>query len=206
MATQRGTLSHNVSLAGLSFGGSIAREGEGVISQVVDLPAGKAGAISATGVDGLATGHGIVQTDVIDVHWSDPADSTYKCRRGLTVDTASANAVTFNETPAGTGDALPAEHTAVVIAKQVEIADIGFDGDNLVMLAMAADQRAAVDLHDAGGIELAVTMETSEGYSWADNLGTASPVAGDDIVSAVASNGTTTATVLYLAALLDSVA
>lgn len=70
-------------------------------------------------VDGIVTGHGITDTDLVTIVWTGGA------RYGCTVATSSANEI---ELTGGTGDALPADTTPVtiyveVIAKVLEIKD-----------------------------------------------------------------------------------
>ena len=170
----------------------------------MDVPAGIAGAISAAGVDGLADNHGIEQGDLVDVHWTDPADGTHKCRRGITVDVAAANAIEFDNDPAAEGDALPAEDTAVVVSQRVTI-NASFDGDDMVILGLKADQRLMVDFRTAAESLDARKLIANEGYSWATGLAD-NPLTGEAVATIVASNGSTVATVLYLGLLYDSVA
>jgi hypothetical protein len=200
-----GKLTITCSIGSKAFSGSVTVDGEGAFNLDPVLPAGKAGAISATGVDGLVTGHGIVDTDTIDVHWTDPSDGTHKCRRKIEVDTAATNAITFDNSPAAEGDALPAEDTAVVVAKQVTISQ-AFSGDLLLMICAKTSQRSIVDFRDSGGSELAQKLVANGMWSWDNVQGAANPMAGDSIVSIVASNGSITATTLELSAVIDAVA
>lgn len=202
---QTGTLTVTISIGGIAFSGKASRTGEGSIGQVVTLPAGKAGAISASGVDGLTTGHGIIGTDIIDIHWDDPSDGSHKCRRKVTVDSAAANAITFDNSPAAEGDTLPAEDTAVVIAKQVTISQ-GFIANQLQLIGAVATERAVLDFRSSGASELAQKLVSKEGWAWAINQGVANPMSGDTIATMVASNGSTTAATLTVTGLLDTVA
>ncbi len=203
--SQTGRITVTVSMGGQAFSGNTSRDGEGCLTQVVTLPAGIAGAISAAGVDGLVTGHGIAQSDVIDVHWSDPTDGSHKCRRGITVDGTATNAITFDETPAGEGDELPAEDTEVVVSVQVPIVS-AFDGDQLMIVAAKSGTRSIVDFRTSAASSLAQKLVAGEPFTWATDQGVTNPMAGDDIASMVASNGAVTATTLYISALLNSVA
>lgn len=203
--SQTGTVTTVYSIGGISFSCKATRTGEMNVGQNVVIPAGKAGAISASGVDGLVTGHGIVGSDLIDIHWSDPSDGTHKCRRGVTVDSAAANAITFDDSPAAEGDALPAEDTQVVVSVQVPIV-MAFDGDLLLIIGAKTSQRAMVDFRDSEGSELAVKLTANEGWGWTVDQGVTNPMAADDIVLLNASNGSTTETTLQISGLLDSVA
>lgn len=203
--SQTGRITVTVSMGGQAFSGNTSRDGEGCLTQVVTLPAGSAGAISASGVDGLVTGHGIAGSSVIDVHWSDPSDGSHKCRRGITVDGTATNAITFDETPEGEGDALPSEDTAVVVSVQVPIVS-AFDGDQLMIIAAKSGTRSIVDFRTSSASALAQKLVAGETFSWATDQGVTNPMAGDDIASMVATNGETTATTLYISMLLNSVA
>lgn len=198
------TINAQYTIGGIAFSGSSSQSAEGQIGQVVSLAAGVAGAISSAGVDGLATGHGISGSDVIDVHWTDPSDGSHKCRRGLTVDTANANDIEFDETPAGEGDSLPAEDTACVVSVQT-VVTCPFDGDLLLMIAAKSTQIAVADFRDAGGSELVLTFAANGTWSWETGKGFSNPVASDDIVQVKVSNGSTTAATFYLGILYDSV-
>ena len=194
----------SITCGGINFTSSVSRQAEGQISHVVVLPAGVAGAISATGVDGLVEGHGIEASDVIDVHWSDPADGSHKCRRGLTVDTAGATSIAFDEDPAGAGDALPAEDTAVVVSVQVSI-DTDFDGDLVQMVAVKTAQRAMVDFRKTGASLLAIKCVAGEAWSWASGQSVANPLTGDPVDAIVVSNGSVSETTMYVGILYESV-
>jgi len=197
------TIASTFSVGGIAFTSQASRSAAGQIGHNITLPAGVAGAISAAGVDGLATGHGIAGSDVVDVHWTDPADGTHKCRRGLTVDTANANDIEFDETPTGEGDALPAEDTAVIVGLQVEV-NTDFDGDDMEIVAVRSSQRAVIDFRDAAASLSAVKLPAAEAWSWVSGQGVANPLTGDPVDKAVASNGSTTAATLNLGILYAS--
>jgi hypothetical protein len=199
---QTARITSNMTVGGIAFGSTVVRTAEGQISQVVSLPAGVAGAVSATGVDGLASGHGIAQGALVDVHWT--ADGVAKCRRGLTVDTAATNAITFDNDPAAEGDALPAEDTAVVVSAQVPIV-VDFDGDDCEMIAAAANRAAVIDFRSAAESLLAVNLSANEAWSWYSGQQGDNPLTGDPVASIVASNATTTAAVLQVGILYQSV-
>lgn len=201
---QTATISQSISVGGIAFSSQLTREAEGGISQVVDLPAGVAGAISAAGVDGLATGHGIAGSAVIDVHWADPTDGSHKCRRGITVDTTATNAITFDETPAGAGDSLPAEDTAVVVSVQTPVT-LAVDGDDIVTIAVRGQYAAIADFRTAEASLLAQKLIASEAWMYISGQG-ANPLTGDPIASLVLSNNSTYINRIHLGILYDSVA
>lgn len=199
---QTGTIAATITIGGTNFRSTASRQAEGHVAHVVAIPAGIAGAISAAGVDGLATGHGLVQNDVIDIHWT--AAGVRKARRGVTVDTAAANAITFNDDPAAEGDALPAEDTAVVVSKRVTI-DTEWDGDDIEILACKATKDLMADFRTAAASEMAKHLSADEAWWWISGQGVANPLASDSVASIVLSSATTTAGVFYLGLLYQSV-
>lgn len=202
-----GTVTKQIVAGGLTLYSQITRTEEASIAEQVTLPAGKAGAISAAGIDGLVTGHGIGQGAIIDVHWT--AGGVQCCRYGITVDTTATNAITFDDTPAAAGDALPAEDTAVVVAVQVPIA-IAFDANNAKLVAFHSDQIAHVDMQNNDPASMfAVKLAANSAWFWNDGDNIANPFVGtnDDVVlQVVATNGSTTAATLKIVAMYDSVA
>lgn len=201
---QTGQITSNILIGGIGFTSAVTRTAEGQISHVVALPPGLAGAISADGVDGLATGHGLQAADVIDLHWT--ASGEQKCRRGIRVDTAGANAVTFDDDPAAEGDALPAVDTAVVVGKQVSI-DTLWDGDEVEMIAARAASGGVIDFRkDDGSSALAVKMVGSEAWSWVSGQSVNNPFAGLSLASIRASNSGTASSTLHIGVLYQSVA
>jgi hypothetical protein len=202
---QTSRIQSNYNVGGVAFTATASRSAEGQISHIVDVPAGVAGAISATGADGLTTGHGIIQTDVVDVHWSDPADGSHKVRRGVTIDTAAANAVTFDNSPAAEGDALPAEDTAAVLSKQVPVTRGTWDGDALEMIGLKSNRRACVDFRSDSASVAALKLVAEEGWAWVSGQSVANPFAGETVATLVISNGSTSAMVLSCGVLYQSV-
>ena len=203
--TQSGSLVMNFSIGGTQFSSRETREAEGSISQVVALAAGIAGQLdTGVGVDNMNTGHGIVGTDVIDVHWVTAA-GVHEARRGLLVDTASEFAITFDETPPGLGDTLPADNYPVVVSVQV-VVNMDFTADDLEMLAVKSDKLAAVDFWDVAGSELAVLFDGGDSWFWITDFASyTNPLAGDIVDEVNISNGSTEAAVVNIAVLYQSV-
>jgi hypothetical protein len=200
-------ITRQVTVGGVTLSGSATRTEEGLIQHTVTLAAGKSGAISANGVDGLATGHGITGTEIIDVHWTDSAGD-HKCRYGITVDSATTNAIVFDDSPAAAGDTLPAEDYAVVVCVQTEI-EIDCDANDILMLAAHATEDAHLDLVNDDPASIgAVTLNDGIVWLWNEGEGVANPfIAEDDDVldKVLASNGGTAAATLNIAILYDSV-
>ncbi len=202
---QNATLRLNYTIGGTAFASNEVRTAEGAITHVIDLPAGSAGLMdSTTGVDGLVTGHGIVATDIIDLHYDDPTTGLHKVRRGLTIDTDAANAVTFDETPAGEGDALPADGVAVVISVQV-VVNTDFAGDDVEIVATKSDVKAMVDIRTSSASKQAQKLATGASWFWMKSFGFTNPLAASAIDEANVSNGSTDVGVVFLAILYQSV-
>ena len=200
-----GKITSTVSVGGIEFASSVSRTAAGQVSHSTVIPAGIAGVKnSSTTVNGLVTGHGLVGTDVVDMHWTDPTDGIQRCRRGITIDTANANDIVFDETPAPLGDSLPANDTAVVLSKRVTI-DTDWDGDLLEMIALKATGRAVADFWDATVSLVAQKMEADQALDWVSNQGVANPYTGNPVSSIKVSNGTVAAVTFTMGALYRSV-
>lgn len=195
-------------VGGVAFTGKVERTESGQWSVVLDLPAGVAGAFSDAvdgGVDGLPTGHGFEIGDVVDLHWTDPTDGSYKSLTGYLLDAASANAIEFSDIQVPIGDSAPAEDTPVVVSKQY-IGAFVFDGDSITIVASGSSaQSTSWFLNDA--LELILTQKHSAGevWSWTSDSVAASPFAGETMSDFLVSNGTTTPCKFRLAILYDGV-
>jgi len=197
-----GTISSNVSLAGISIQSLITREAAGQISQQVELPAGKAGTLTTrtsntVGEATLGTGHGIATGNVVDVSWDGGV------RYGVTVGTVAGNVVPL--TDSGNGDNLPAQGTDLVVSKQITI-NTDFDGDDAVMFAVHSTKRSHVDFQDSGGLSLeAVDLPSNEVWWWAEGTGETNPLSGNAVDRVKVSNGTIEAATLKIGVLYQSV-
>jgi hypothetical protein len=178
------TITSRVSGAGIDFNCTLTREAPGLVAHEVELLAGKAGTLTTrtdenTGVATLSTGHGIESQDVVDVYW--PGGLRY----GM-VATVSVNAVTIE---GGTGDALPAAQSAVVLCEQSSI-DTDFDGDLVTLAIAAATTRCHIDFQTVAPASLlAVELPANQDWRWADDAGVANPLAGNPVDTIKASNG-----------------
>jgi len=194
-----------ISVGGVEFASNVSRTAEGQISHVVVIPAGAAGKRAADGVDNLVTGHGFVTSNVIDVHWTDPTDGvTHKVRRGLTVDGATANAITFDETPPALGDTFPAVGTDVVISLITGIGSV-WDGDLLEMIAMKATGRLMAEFWDGGVQYVPQKLATEQALTWVAGQGVTNPYTGSPVAVIRVSNGTIVAVTYTLGLLYQSV-
>ncbi len=193
----------NLTLGNLTLSGSATRSAEGQINQDVVLPAAVVGAISAAaGVDGLAGGHGFVHADVVDVHWE--ALGVRRCRRGLVVDASAANSITFAG-GAPEGDALPAEDTAVTVAKRIAVA-AAWSGDLTVLLAVVATRDCELSVRGAAAAAVKTMHLTSNVlWKWLSDTEDANPLAAAAISALWISNAEAVVGTLKLVALYSSV-
>lgn len=203
---QTGQITSNIVVGGIQFSSTVSREADGQIGHSTALAAGIAGVMGDAGVDidGITAGHGLLAADIIDVHWTDAA-GLHKCRKGITIDTANANDVVFDEAPAGTGDAYPAAEWAVIIGVQVVI-DTDFDGDLNEMIACKSTVRANADFQeDDNTLLLAVKLVAGEAWSWCSDQSIANPLTGNAVGQIKVSNGSITAGTFYCGVLYQSV-
>ncbi len=195
-----GSITSNVSIAGISIQSTVSRQAEGQESHEVVLPAAKSGSLSArttdtTGDLTLSAGHGITTGDVIDIYWDGGV------QYGATVGTVAGNVVPFS---GGAGTVLPAQDTTVTASVQTEI-DADFDGDNMKMLAIHGTKRLHVDFQDSGSVSLyAAELAANEVDWWASDSGESNPLAGNPVDKVRASTGATEAATCKIGVLFDS--
>jgi hypothetical protein len=180
------TVNINISVAGVSISGSTARTATGQIGHEVPLPAAKASTNwtkidNDTGVATLATGHGILTGDKVDVYWAGG------CRYGMSA-TVSTNDVTVDQ---GAGDNLPASAAAVTVSKQVSI-DTDFSGDAVKIMAISANKRAHVDIRTSSASLKAASLAADEPLLWWDSSWITNPLASGLVDTIKASNGDAT--------------
>jgi hypothetical protein len=196
-----------VAIGGLTVSASASREQAGSISQDLTgdfaLDAGVAGTLSTrtdndTGVLTVASGHGIVDTDTVDVYWDGGV------RYGVDVTAVTATTISIN---VGAGDNLPAEDTAIVVCKQTAL-DVDVVGDQIDVFAVAMNRRCHVDVQQANGTSIkAVDLPAAEGYMWWSDSGVTNPFAGVTVGAVKISNGDSSNSATGgLAVLYDSIA
>jgi hypothetical protein len=197
-----GTINIQASIGGGLINATITRTAESVLRAEVELPAGSAGTLSTrtdddTGIVTVEAGHGILDTDYVDLYWSGGV------RYGLDVTAQDATTISID---IGEGDNLPTETSAIVITKRVEI-DEQFDGDVLNMLAVNCNQRGHVEFEESGGTTVkAQELKANEPWTWVTNQSFTNPLTGNAIGKIQASNGSgTTAATLKILGLKDTV-
>jgi hypothetical protein len=197
-----GTITQIASIGGLSIQAATTRTDDGQIGHEVSLPVGIAGSLTTrtdgnTGIITVAEGHGVLDTDTVDVYWA--AGVQYNCDvTAVTADTISIDL--------GVGDDLPDALTAVVVGKQ-SVIDTDFDGDLLAMIAASATYRCHLSFNDVGDAVLAaIEILAGEMWSWSSGQGVANPLTGNPVAYVNVSNGSTTgASTLKLGGLYNSV-
>jgi hypothetical protein len=194
--------------AGVSIQRTVARSGDGSIGVEVALPAAKAGTLTTrtdndTGVVTVGSGHGITDTDTVDLYWEGG--------RRYSVDVTATTATTIS-IDAGTGDNLPIATTAVTIVKQVQI-NVSIDGDALAILGISFEfidssltSQGHALFEDASGDDIAaIDLSANSPLVYDVAGGAANPFTGDPITVVRASNGdSTSAATLKIVGVYDS--
>lgn len=178
-------------VAGQTFPVNITRSSDGVGVWTPTIPAALPSvtwtkATTTTGTITLAAGHGFTNTDKLDVYWSGGR------RYGMTA-TVTGNSIALS---AGAGDDFPATSAvagALTICKRVAM-NAAFDPDDLLVLLVSTDRRAAVEFVDASGVVLyAIDVAAGEFCLWFGNSGITRPFTGNAVASIHVSNSDVTA-------------
>lgn len=133
-----------------------------------------------TGVVTFVTGHGFTTGNLIDLFWT--VGGVPGSRRAMTA-TVAGDAVTLD---GGSGDNLPALNSDVTGMVPSEYA-FTLDGDDLVMLCVRSNAQGWIVFVDDAPADIALAtyrFDAAGGFTWASDLGTANPMAGD-VVTAV---------------------
>jgi hypothetical protein len=196
-----GTISSTIYVGGVVLQSTKSRTAGGQIGLEESLPAGNAGTLSTrtddnTGVVTLGEGHGLAVNDVVDLYWA------AGLRYGMTVTAVNGNAVSVD---GGTGDVLPAQGTAIVCTKVVDLICV-FDGDLLSMIAAQSDKRSHIVFRSAVPADIeAVELTANEDWEWVIDTVIQNPLAGGDVATVRASNGdSAAAATLKVGVLYDS--
>lgn len=129
----------------------------------------------------MAAGHTIQTLDKVDVYWADGA------AHGATA-TVSGTSVAL---AGATGDALPVDGTAVVLAVQVAVS-LAFVGNDLAAMLGQATTRSLVCLVEGGGTVHPYDITPTSGLSWSSDNALPNPLIGATIASATISTMETT--------------
>jgi len=168
----------NAAIAGISISGSAVRTASAIVAHEVGenegLTVGLAGSLTTrtdanTGVVTLAEGHGITDSDYVDVYWS--GGLQYKCQ-------VTAYDSTTISIDTGAGDDLPDEDSAVVVGKCQEL-NCDVSGDAVRAFAQACNKRACVHYEQEDGTSIhAVEIPAGEASGWIEDQGITNPLAG----------------------------
>lgn len=154
----------------------------GQLSENAVVAKGVAGAIdtNGTGVDGLATGHGITTQDKVTITWTGGA------RRYCTVSVSEANAITVSD---GDGTALPAENTAVVVSVET-VLTFPIDGNDISLLVLDSALRNIASFREDDGtlIETIDVAATAPPFIWFDGCGFDNPLVSASVAIVSLSN------------------
>lgn len=136
--------------------------------------------VNSTGVATLQAGHTIVDGSTVDVYWN--GGQRLNCSAAVL-----ANAVTLT---GGSGTALPADHTLLVVSNQVTLLD-GYATSTVQALGISCDQPATLQFQASDSSELLVVSALP--YCWPTNNGEANPFTPGTVAQIVASNQAATA-------------
>ena len=165
------------------------------------VAAAKAGTLTTrtdnnTGTFTMASGHGFLTNDKIDVFWSGGQ------RRGMTA-TVTGDSVVLD---GGTGDNLPVATTAITAMKPHE-ENFALDGDDLAGLTVFSPVPAFVVFVDGSdaviGDPITLTGTGGSGYVWSPGLGADNPLAGGTVAKVLLSHGSAAAQTLRVIALFN---
>ena len=187
------SLAYAVSIG--SINQSKIRSSDDLIDVAVTLPAGKSGTLTTrtddnTGIVTVASGHGITDSDTVDVYWSTGR------RYGVDVTATDSTTISID---LGAGDNLPAQSTAVVICKQV-VVNKAIDGDNVKIIGFSAELAASTgfgsritffDAASGGGSAVGSGIDLDPNSPFVIDVegGATNLLTGSPILSFVASNG-----------------
>lgn len=147
----QGTITITVSAGGITIQGAVTRTEEGAVpSQEISLAAAKAGTLSTrtsdtAGTLTLGAGHGIVDSDDIDIGWVD-ANGDFQCCYNATVGVVAGTSVPFT---GASGTVLPAQDYAITAQKRT-VVDLDWDNDDAVLLAFMSTRVGHVAFEDSG--------------------------------------------------------
>lgn len=176
----------------------------GEVEQESTIPAAKGGTLTTrtdanTGEMTLESGHGITDSDVVDVYWSGGS------RRGMTVGTVASLVVPID---GGSGDDLPAQDT--VVATMIPVTkDFVVTGDNVEFLAVKSPVPGAIVLQESGPTEIAaatylITEENGGGRAWISGGGVTNPLASKTTINVKFSHGSLSEQVMHALAQHES--
>jgi len=178
------------SASGLTVNTTFNREASGGIAQETVLEAAKAGTLSTrtNDTDGtltLGAGHGITDSEVICIFWTDD-DGVLQCAYGATVGTVAGTSVPFT---GAAGTVLPAQDSEITCQVETPL-DCDFDGDLVEMICANAVRNGMIRFLDSGPAVLkACTITAGEPLVWWDNSGFSRPITGNPVDSVVIANG-----------------
>lgn len=185
----------NLSGGGLQMSGNELVEGDTANPYEMTVAAAIAGELTTrtdndTGVVTVASGHGILDTDTVDLYDEDGA----LLRKDVDVTAVSATTISIN---AGSGDNLPAANEVVNVAKQQTL-NCNIDGDAIQIIGVILEVPGATSegralFEDAAGDDIAdLTLVANKSQISHVAAGASNPFAGDPITVARISNGNTT--------------
>lgn len=187
-------------VGGEQFAESVSLSGDRQGGGKWSVPAAKPATLTTrtdndTGTLTLATGHGFVNGDVVDLYWAAGK------RRGMTVGSATGTTLVAD---GGSGDNLPTAATALTVCKRVT-KTISFVGDDLLLLLAHGEAKGTIVFASGADAELLVVNipDTNRMISWYSGSGITNPLAGVTVAKVVLSHANTGAKVMKVGLLLD---
>jgi hypothetical protein len=161
---------HKTTLDGFTYVQSLTDPADGFEGVAVNVPAAKAGTLTAANQVTLSPGHGITSGENLNVYWAGGA------ARKL-VPTVAGNVVTLGA--AADGDPLPAVGTPVTVARVGEVSQVlAFDGNRCQAICVYGAAPGYVTFV-AGASEIPFRVRTAgEGPVWSKSSGATNPLAG----------------------------
>lgn len=191
MSTARITTQYRI--AGRVVEATVLREDETGATTQVALPAGRAGTLTtrtgdAAGTITVAEGHGITTSDLVSVFWTGGA------AHGLSVGSTTATTVVVATHALAAGAVLPAQDTAVVVAKAVETTFAYAGNDVKIFVAFALGRLSVFVADSVPSTVYSADIPASESRAHIDDftIGT-SPFATKTLTDVYLANGTTSA-------------
>lgn len=185
----------NLSGGGLQMTGNQLVEGDTANPYEMAVAAAIAGILTTrtdanTGIITVASGHGVLDTDTVDLYDEDGL----LLRKDVDVTAVTATTISID---AGTGDDLPAADEVVNVAKQQTLS-CNIDGDAIQIIGLILEVPGATSegralFEDAANDDIAdLTLVANNSQIYHVAGGVTNPFTGDPITRAKVTNGNTT--------------
>lgn len=187
------SVTRQTTIGGVSFTSTRALLAEGEVSRNKSIPVARAGVLTTrtdddTGMLTLTIAGAAAAFTVgmrVDLYWD--VGGVKGHRRGMLVSAQAGETITVGTAGGdiGAGDNLPIATSPIIIAASL-LTEIRFDGDDVAVLAFAADARAIIVITGDDGVEdyFVHMPEAASSVIWDSKYGQVNPIAGDVITRA----------------------